>query len=146
MGKKIRVALFGRHNRSIMVEADATKGATLGKDLVDEDGELVTLESITNYVTNNITNILTDPRSVFPTLWSLILDVPDIIKSLVGLSDNGWLRKDSNGISALELGYTKNSVSTGEEVTIPVARQAIVWDEFIFDGGNLIIEGELVVL
>ena len=146
MGKKTRVAQWGRQNRSIMVDADATEGATLGKDIYDEDGELVTLQSITNYVTNNITTILTDPRSVFPTLWELILNIPDIVKSLVGLSTDGWMRNNSGVISAQEVNYTKNSVETGESATIPEGHQALVWDEFTFDGGDLVIDGDLVVL
>ena len=145
MAKKVRVALHGRQNRSIMLDADATKGATLGKDLRDEDGNIITLESIVTNVTNVITNV-TDPRTVFPTLWELILNIPDIIKSLAALTKDGWMRNNAGVISAQEVAYTKNSVEVGESATIPEGHQALVWEEFTFDGGDLLIDGDLIIL
>lgn len=40
----------------------------------------------------------------------------------------------------------KNRIETGEAFTVPAKHQMLVWQEFLFDGGDLTLEGELVIL
>lgn len=40
----------------------------------------------------------------------------------------------------------RNSIVTGEEYTVPTGFQMLVWDSFVYDGGNLILDGDLVVI
>lgn len=40
----------------------------------------------------------------------------------------------------------KNSIETGETYTVPEGFQMLVWKEFSFDGGDLTLDGDLVVL
>lgn len=106
-------------------------------------------------------------------LWGLILGIPDIIQNIEDLTDTGLmvhtgseniaareitgetlriLVTDGDGVSGdpeIKLGpfpTVKQSIEAGEEYTLPDGHQMVVWDEFLFDGGNLIIEGELVVI
>jgi hypothetical protein len=62
------------------------------------------------------------------------------------LTDDGWIRNDAGTISALHWPYIKTSIETGESLTIPEDSQAIVFQDFTFDGGEIVIDGELVVL
>jgi hypothetical protein len=144
VGKQARVALFGEQRRNIVVEDGATEGAVVGGNLVWSDGTVVTEADIRN-VTTTTTNI-SGTTWTGNTIWSLISNVPAIIKSLAALTTNGWLRNDSSVISALHWPYIKTSIETGESLTIPADSQAIVFDEFTFDGGEIVIDGELVLL
>jgi hypothetical protein len=145
MGKKVRVGLFGFQKRSIMVDADATEGAVVGENLVDQDGNLVTLETIINVP-------VIDTRTVFPTLWQLILDIPAKLLGLLALTDTGFVYHENDvfsigsaGVGATDWPVVKNSIGTGEEFTIPDGFQLLVWDQFTFEG-VLTIDGDLVVI
>jgi hypothetical protein len=123
-----------------MLDADATKGATLGKDLKDEDGNIITLESIVTNVT------VTDPRQVFPTLWELILNIPTIIKSLAALTATGIMHHMGSGVITAHYWPTiKNSLAIGEEFTVPADNQMLVWKSMDV-AGSLNVEGRMVVL
>jgi hypothetical protein len=140
------VALHGEQRRNILVEADATEGAVVGGNLVWSDGTVVSEADIRN--SSITTTIVTGPGGVItnPTVWEVIIGVPDIIGSLEDLTDDGWIRNDAGTISALHWPYIKDSIETGESLTIPEDSQAIVFQDFTFDGGDITIDGELVVL
>jgi hypothetical protein len=143
-GKKIRVALWGRQNRSIMVEADATKGATVGKDLQDEDGNIVTLESITNIT-------VTDPRQVFPTLWSLILDIPQKLLGLLALTATGYVYHENDVFSigssvGTDWPLHKDFIGPAESLTITADFQYIIDTDFDVQGTLDIEAGSRLVV
>ena len=143
MGKKVRVGLFGFQKRSIMVDADATEGATVGKNLYDSDGNLISLESIIN------TPVI-DTRTVFPTLWALILDIPAKLLGLLALTDTGYVYHENNVFSIGVSPFTdwplhKASIGATETLIITAGFQYLIEDAFDVEG-ELEIEGALVVL
>ncbi len=83
MTKRVRVQLFGLHNRGIDVDAEATEGAVLGEDLRWPDGSLVTPQTIINQTT--IVETPTGPTAIASTIWSLILEIPAFIQALAAL-------------------------------------------------------------
>ena len=141
MSRRVKVQLFGRQNRSISIDPDASSTVVLGKNIVWPDGTLVQPTQIINSTTPP------QEAQVKPTLWELILNIPAIIKSLAALTDAGIVHHDgAGGISAHYWPVVKNSIETGKVFTIPSGHQLLVYDEFLFDGGELIIDGDLVIL
>jgi len=49
-------------------------------------------------------------------------------------------------IGSTDWPVVKNSIIAGEEYTVPTGFQMLVWDNFVYDGGNLILDGDLIVL
>lgn len=145
MGKRVRVQLFGLQNRGVQIDADATEGARVGKNLLWPDGTVVTEEELRSAGTTTTTTSTTGTSTVATTLWSLILSIPAIIRSLAALTGKGWIRNDSNVISASQWAYNKLSVDTGEEMTIPAGHELIVFQNFTMDGG-VTLDGDLVIL
>lgn len=143
MGKKVRVALFGEQRRNIKIDADATEGAVVGRNLKWADGTVVTEAQLRALGTTTTTVTSGVWKGV--TLWSLITGVPAIIKSLGALATDGWIRNDSGVISASHWPHTKLSVETGEEMTIPTGHELIVFDSFTMDG-SITLDGDLVIL
>lgn len=171
MGKRITVMLFGKMIRKgIQIDADATEGATVGKDLRWPDGSVISEQDIRNPSGGGTTTV--NP-GVIPTLWSLILNIPAFIKSLAALATTGLVVRDGSGAAVTRtitaedarilvtngdgvaanpvIGMTdwpvvKNSISTGEAYTVPTGYQLIVWDTFVFDGGALTLDGDLIAL
>jgi hypothetical protein len=133
-----------------MLDSEATKGAILGVDLKDEDGDIVTLTSITNNIINNITT--TDPRQVFPTLWSLILDIPQKLLGLLALTATGYVYHEDDtfsirvlgGGSALDWPLHKEFIGAAETLTIPTGFQYHIDGPFDVEG-ELDVEGTLVI-
>ena len=95
-----------------------------------------------------------DDRTVFPSVWQLIVGIPQKLLNLLALTKTGVVLHQNNSFLVGELGsgtlvdwpVVKNSIGTGEEFTIPENFQLIVWDEFVFDGGNLTLDGDLIIL
>lgn len=143
MGKKVRVALFGEQRRNIKIDADATEGAVVGRNLKWADGTVVTEAQLRALGTTTTTVNTGVWKGV--TLWSLITGVPAIIKSLAALATDGWIRNDSGVISSSHWPYTKLSVETGEEMTIPTGHELIVFNSFTMDG-SITLDGDLVIL
>lgn len=144
MAKRITVMLFGKMVRKgIQIDADATEGATVGKDLRWPDGRVITEQEIRN--PSGGTTTTTTP-AVVSTLWSLILSIPTIIKNLAALTAVGFIRHQGSGVVlAHDWTFVKNSVDAGETLTIPAARQLIVHGSWT-NNGTVINDGELVIL
>jgi hypothetical protein len=168
--KKVKVQLFGHRNKAVLLDSEATKGAVAGVNLLRSDGSVIRDNDM---ISTTVVTTPTGPVPVTPTLWSLILGMPAFIKNLGNLAGTGLVaRTTAGGVAALRsiLGTTgrievtdgdgvagdptiqlgdfptvKNSIEAGEEYTIPTGHQMLVFEEFIFDGGNLIIDGELVI-
>ncbi len=174
MTKRVRVQLFGFQNRGIDVDSEATEGAVLGEDLRWPDGSLVTPQTIINQTTI-VQGDSGGVGTIASTLWELILNIPAFIQALVALatSTTGIIVKgagdtaltrsivgtvgeievaDGDAVAAdpvISLGpwpTVKNSIETGEEYTVPNGHQLLVFDSFVYDGGNLILDGDLVVI
>ena len=119
---KRKVQAWGIGSRVFTIDDEATKGATVGKNLYNEDGSLfvpavaVTADSGTT-------------PSYTSTLWRLILEIPQNVLDIV----NGpWPT-------------IRNSLLVSESFTIPAGRQMIVYGSFDCVG-TLTAEGQLVIL
>lgn len=140
MSKKTRVALHGVSNsRGILIDANATEGAIVGRNLLWPNGDVVTEEELRRQ------DQVSDTSAVKPTLWSLIFNIPAIIDSLVALTTNGWIRNDSSVISASYWPYIKASVDPAETVIVPINQQ-MLFVETVDIQGALDIEGTVAVL
>ena len=145
MAKRTRVALHGvSNNRGILIDADATDGATVGKNLRWSNGDLVLEDEIRGGSTTTTT---TTGSAVQPTLWSLIISKPEIIKQLAALDYPGYLYFDGTDLTGTEFPLHDIRVETTESLTIPANKQYLVWQEIIVQG-DLVVEpgGELVIL
>lgn len=145
MAKKVRVALFGEQRRNVKIDADATEGAVVGLNLKWPDGTVITeaqLRARTPAPSTPSTGTWTGS-----TIWSLIVGIPAIIKSLAALTATGLMRHRGAGVvTADDWPYVRNSIQPGEALTIPAGHQLLVWENFTFEGGAVTIEGDLVLL
>lgn len=175
MVKRVKVALWGKQNRGVLVDLDATQGAVVGNNLRLPDGSLVTLGQILNPKTVTVGPV--SGVSTQPTVWDLILNIPNFIKSLAALAGTGLVVRsvadgtgaevrtlqgevgrieitDGDGVAGdptIALGpfpTVKPSVETGEVATVPAGHQFLVADEMVLDGGEVVVEddGELIVM
>ena len=89
MVKKVKVQLFGLQNRQITVDADATEGATVERNLYWPDGSVVQESEIRG---GNVVVQSEEPGGVggiSQTLWSLIIDIPEKLLGLLALQETG---------------------------------------------------------
>lgn len=168
MVKKVRVGLFGFQKRSVMIDRDATDGATVGKDLRWPSGEVVTEQQILSPQTPTTT----DPGTVSPTLWELILGIPAYIVSLSKLLGTGFVVKGNNNVAEArtlqpqdfrvkitdgdgiagdpvigidDWPQIRNVVPSGETAYIAPDYQAMVMDFFDIEG-TADIEGSVYII
>lgn len=147
MAKKVRVALFGEQRRNIKIDADATEGAVVGLNLKWSDGTVVTEAELRGRTPTTTTTPPGGTVWTGPVLWSLIIGIPALIKSLATLTATGLMRHRGAGVvTADDWPYVRNSIQTGEALTIPAGHQLLVWENFTFNGGAVTIEGDLVIL
>jgi hypothetical protein len=168
---KRRVSLWGQFkDRFVLIEERATEGATVGTDLYWPDGSIVTESEITGGSASGPSST----TSIASTIWRLIREIPANIVSLAALAGTGfavrissadaWANReitgtfgridisDGDGVAGnpvIDLGNwptVRNNIGTGLEYIIPEGEQLIVFREFVLDGGDLIIEGELVII
>lgn len=145
MAKRVRVQLHGvSNNRGVLVNPDATDGAVVGKNLYWEDGSLIEESEIRGGGTNTITET---GQSVQPTIWSLVLNKPEIIKQLAALDYPGYLYFDGTDLTGTEFPLHDRRVETGETLTIPANKQYLIWQEIVVQG-DIVVEpnGELIIL
>lgn len=145
MGKRVRVQLHGvSNNRGVLIDSEATDGATVGKNLRWSDGTLVAESEIRGGSTTTTTDT---GSTVQPTLWSLVLNKPEIIKQLTALDTPGYLYFDGADLTGTEHPLHDIRVETTESLTIPANKQYLIWQEIIVQG-DLVVEpgGELVIL
>lgn len=147
MTKRVKVRLWGKRvDGSVVIDADATEGSIVGRSLYWDDGALVQESEIRNTAGGaTSTTTVSGSSGVGVTLWSLVLQIPAIIKSLAALTSNGWIRNDSATLSASYWPYNKLSVDTGEELTIPTGHELLVFSDFTMDG-SITLDGDLVIL
>lgn len=91
-----RVLEAGHQRRShVRLQQDSTKGATIGTDVYDADGNLWDPESVVVEVIEEI-EAETPTPSVYQTIWRLILEIPPNIVSLAALSGVGFATRLSS--------------------------------------------------
>lgn len=168
MSRRVKVQLFGRQNRSISIDPDASSTVVLGKNIVWPDGTVVQPAQITNTSTDPVE---TGPQ---PTLWSLILGIPAFIKALAlltGVGEGLVVKRPTNTaalvtltpfderilitngdaiagdptIGAADWPIIRGIIGSAETWVVPVTFQMIVMDSLEVDG-SLDVEGTLHVL
>lgn len=87
---KRRVPLHQNPRGFVEVDPEATKGAQLGVNLLDEQGRLLTRESLAG-------NSSGGPNSIASTIWRLIREVPLNIQKLAVLATSGFAVRRSGG-------------------------------------------------
>lgn len=87
---KRRVPLHQNPRGFVEVDPEATKGAQLGVNLLDEQGRLLTREGLAG--TNP-----SGPNSIASTIWRLIREVPLNIQKLAALATSGFAVRRSDG-------------------------------------------------
>lgn len=88
---KRRVPLHQNPRGFVEVEDGATRGAQLGRDLLDENGRLLTRESLAGGSNTG------GPNSIASTIWRLIREVPLNIQKLAALATSGFAVRRSDG-------------------------------------------------
>lgn len=86
-----KVSLKDQLGRVIKLDAQATSGATVGKDLRWPNGTVVK-ESELKQSTSAGTTV-----NASPTLWKLIREIPANIQKLAALAGTGWATRQSDG-------------------------------------------------
>jgi len=170
VSRRVKVQLFGRQNRSISIDPDASSTVVLGKNIVWPDGTVVQPGQITNTSTDPVE---TGPQ---PTLWSLILGIPAFIKALAlltGVGEGLVVKRPTNTAALVTLtpfderilitngdaiagdpvfgAYDWPSIKTTVEAVdvalVQTGFQALVWDQIKVNlGGSLTVDGTMVVL
>lgn len=141
MVKKVKVQLFGLQNRQITVDADATEGATVERNLYWPDGSIVQESEIRG----GTVVVETEPGGVggiSQTLWSLILDIPEKLLGLLALSETGFVyhENDTFSISAGGAGGSgdwplhKDFIGVAETLIIPDNYQYMIHNSFDVEG------------
>ena len=171
MVKRVKVKLFGFQNRQVDLDADATEGAVIGRDLRWADGTLVSEDQIRN---DDSTDDSSGSTPSYVSLWSLIQGIPTIIKNIELLSNTGLMTHvgsgdivartiqgeagridvtNGDGVAGdptVGLGpwpIVKNSVANGETCVIDSGYQLLVAEEMdVQVGGTLDAQGDLVVI
>ncbi len=90
---KRRVPLHGKPQGYVVVDDEATKGATVGTNLYNADGSL--------YVPPT-TAAPSGGTSIAATLWSLVQNIPANIRALAALTTSGFVRRASDGTFTTE--------------------------------------------
>ena len=148
MVKKVKVQLFGLQNRQITVDADATEGATVERNLYWPDGSVVQESEIRG---GNVVVQSEEPGGVggiSQTLWSLIIDIPEKLLGLLALQETGFVFHQNDvfsidagggGGGATDWPLHKDFIGPAETLIIPASFQYMIHNDFDVQG-NLDIE------
>ena len=81
-----------------------------------------------------------------PTLWSLILNIPQIIKDFVAMTGPGYLYHDGSTVFAHEWPLHDVRIELNEQLVIPADKQYILWQRIEIEGSMVIKPGGQLVL
>lgn len=96
--KRVHVQLFGKAlPKKVQIDADATEGAVVDKDLRWFDGSVVKESEIRNTAVTVVTETGQVIQDVALTIWSLILQIPAFIKNIGNLTGTGLIARISAG-------------------------------------------------
>jgi len=87
---KQRVPVAGQVGKTIVVENEATRGATLGVNLFNQDGSLVTAEQFASVETPQ-------DGGAAVTYWQFIQEVPANVNEVAALSTSGLVTRKADG-------------------------------------------------
>jgi hypothetical protein len=143
VAKRVRVKLFGHQNRSVVVDSHATEGAIVDKNLRWSDGSLVAEDELKNPPGGGTVEL----PEVMPTLWSLILNIPQIIKDLVAMVGPGYVYHNGTTVVSHEWPLHDVRIEVNEQLIIPNDKQYILWQHIEIEG-SMVVEagGKLVIL
>ena len=131
MGKK-RVMLWGPQRRGfVKIDDEATKGATVGKDLFNEDG---TLFDPSEEITEIAEDVVDSLPGFMATIWRLILEIPPNIVSLAALTGIGFATRVS---SASEWANRVITGTTGRITVVSGDGVAVDSNVTLNAGGNV---------
>lgn len=91
MAKK-RVPIHGNPRQFVDVDPEATKGATLGRDLYGPDGKLLTADQVINPASGG-----GGTGGQQRTAWKYILEIPANIQKIAPLTGSGFSARRSDG-------------------------------------------------
>ena len=138
--RRIAVKLWGKQNRKALIDPAATEGATFGYNLSWPDGTIVRPEQLGGGGTVELPEVM-------PTLWSLILNIPQIIKDLVAMVGPGYVYHDGTTVVSHEWPLHDVRIEVNEQLIIPNDKQYILWQSIEIEG-SMVVEagGQLVIL
>ena len=91
---KARVPKHGNPTGYVVVETEATVGATIGTNLFNADGTKFDLGTFTQQVAERQSaGVGTPPSGETVITWSAVQSVPANLKAIVLVTDDGFLRK-----------------------------------------------------
>jgi hypothetical protein len=151
VGKKVFVKLFGKQNRFVKVDSEATEGAQVGSDLLWPDGSVVQEDEIRGG--GGTTDTDTPTNEVSTTLWELILNIPQKLTDLLNLVGDGYvfhqddtfILQDADSIGLTDWPIHKDYIGPAETLTITPDFQYLIWQSFDVQG-VLNVDGRLVIL
>ncbi len=89
-----KIKLKDQLGRVVRVGGDATKGATVGRDLRWPDGSLVQESQVRNGVGSPTSG---STGNASPTVWRLIREVPENLRQLAALDGEGGAYRNADG-------------------------------------------------
>lgn len=96
--KKARVPIAGTANDTVLVEYGATRGATFGRDVYTQDGQILTVAQLVAMAAGAVA----PPEDVSKTAWSLLLDIPANITALEEATGTGIFSVTGAGTGAMQ--------------------------------------------
>lgn len=89
---KVRVPVLGTVGKSLLIDSEATKGATIGTNLFLSDGSAPTLEQLRALLGTG-----GEAPSVANTLWKLIREIPANVLEVEALATSGFVVRQVDG-------------------------------------------------
>ena len=142
-----RVLEWGQQRRSfVRVEEGSTKGATVGTNLFDADGNLFDPESVIIEIIES-TVVTDDKNARYTAIWRFIQEIPQRIKDLANMTAPGYIYHDGTNMVPHEWPLHDVRVELTESLVIPDNKQYIIWQSIEIEGSvSVEIGGELIIL
>lgn len=97
---KVRIPITGTVGKSVNIDTDATKGATIGTDLKLPSGKVGTLAELKALFATVVTGGSSTTPGLASTLWRLIGEIPANISALAALATTGIMARTGAGTFA----------------------------------------------
>ncbi len=116
---KVRVPIYGAHNKVALLDTAATRGATIGVDLMLPDGRVATLADLAGRPPATPLNSLAN------TIWSRVGDIPPNVRQVemldgaglvTRLADGDWITREIEVGSTDRLVISQAAGATGNPV------------------------------
>ena len=138
---KIQVPVAYTVGRVVRLDPDATKGATLGKDLYDEDGNVLTLDALAAAVAALLPDYAAEARieSTVPEPTLAVSPSSSNISRFQAATAPTYaiLELNSSGAEFANISAGSTSMTLGRGSWLDAGTSAEVWVERILDSGTL---------